>query len=90
MPQPSDAAASGFYVTNPNNRLTNNAASGGYSGACTVWAALALDTLAGTRLDAWLPNLPASSTDNVLFTALVQASSTLCCPSPSGPPVPPT
>lgn len=34
QPQPSDAAASGFYVTNPNNRLTNNAASGGYSGAC--------------------------------------------------------
>ena len=33
MPQPSDAAAAGFYVTNPNNRLTNNAASGGYSGA---------------------------------------------------------
>ncbi|KAL4433088.1 hypothetical protein ABPG77_006515 [Micractinium sp. CCAP 211/92] len=32
QPQPSDAAASGFYVTNPNNRLTNNAASGGYSG----------------------------------------------------------
>ncbi|KAI7839068.1 hypothetical protein COHA_007210 [Chlorella ohadii] len=32
MPQPSDAAASGFYVTNPNNRLSNNAASGGYSG----------------------------------------------------------
>ncbi|PRW44355.1 G8 domain-containing [Chlorella sorokiniana] len=32
MPQPSDSAASGFYVTNPNNRLTNNAASGGYSG----------------------------------------------------------
>lgn len=31
--QPSDSAASGFYVTNPNNRLTNNAASGGYSGA---------------------------------------------------------
>lgn len=32
QPQPSDAAASGFYLTNPNNRLTNNAASGGYSG----------------------------------------------------------
>ena len=33
QPQPSDAAASGFYVSNPNNRLTSNAASGGYSGA---------------------------------------------------------
>jgi hypothetical protein len=33
FPQPSDSAASGFYITNPNNRLTNNAASGGYSGA---------------------------------------------------------
>ncbi|KAI3428632.1 hypothetical protein D9Q98_007455 [Chlorella vulgaris] len=30
--QPADAAASGFYVTNPNNRLSNNAASGGYAG----------------------------------------------------------
>lgn len=38
LPQPSDAAASGFYVTNPNNRLTNNAASGGYSGALSVCA----------------------------------------------------
>jgi hypothetical protein len=32
LAQPSDSAASGFYVSNPNNRLTNNAASGGYSG----------------------------------------------------------
>lgn len=32
LAQPSDAAASGFYITNPNNRVTSNAASGGYSG----------------------------------------------------------
>ena len=32
--QPSDAAASGFYISNPNNRVTSNAASGGYSGGC--------------------------------------------------------
>ncbi|KAI3430644.1 hypothetical protein D9Q98_005237 [Chlorella vulgaris] len=32
LAQPSDAAASGFYISNPNNRVTSNAASGGYSG----------------------------------------------------------
>ncbi|KAG2489710.1 hypothetical protein HYH03_011817 [Edaphochlamys debaryana] len=30
--QPADWAASGFYISNPNNYLTNNAASGGVSG----------------------------------------------------------
>ncbi|GFH17512.1 uncharacterized protein HaLaN_14167, partial [Haematococcus lacustris] len=30
--QPSDAAASGFYASNPNNVFINNAASGGFSG----------------------------------------------------------
>lgn len=32
LENPSDSSAAGFYITNPYNTLTNNAASGGYSG----------------------------------------------------------
>lgn len=32
LENPSDNSASGFYVTNPHNTITHNAASGGYSG----------------------------------------------------------
>lgn len=32
LENPSDTAAAGYYVTDPNNWVTNNAASGGYSG----------------------------------------------------------
>jgi hypothetical protein len=43
--QPADWASSGFYISNPNNYLTNNAASGGTSG----FMVLVLPTPIGVR-----------------------------------------
>ncbi|KAL6754041.1 hypothetical protein V8C86DRAFT_399941 [Haematococcus lacustris] len=48
--QPSDAAASGFYASNPNNVFINNAASGGFSGFTFPTLPRAVGEYAGTNI----------------------------------------